>query len=129
MAINELYLPSRNAQKAMNAEDYTTYNSTDWAKLRKIWALFPSNVNMDEYVKGLFEETIQKRNERANEKPLEVIHDEKKPSTELTVEDLELCKKVIPPQQYNFTLELTKGEEGDFYKSKLKEIINYNLDN
>lgn len=122
MAINELYLPSRNAQKAMNAEDYATYNSTDWAKLRKIWALFPSNVNMDEYVKGLFEETIQKRNERANEKPLEVIHDERKPSTELTVEDLELCKKVIPPQQYNFTLELTKGEEGDFYKSKLKEI-------
>ncbi len=122
MVINELYLPSRNAQKAMNAENYAAYNSTDWKKLRKIWGLFPVNVNMDEYVKGILEETIQKRNERVNEKPLEVIHDEKKPSTELTEEDLELCRKVIPPRQYSFTLELTQGEEGDFYKSKLKEI-------
>ena len=122
MAVNELYLPSRNAQKAMNAEDYASYNSTDWAKLRKIWALFPANVNMDSYARDLLNKTIEQRNEKANAQPAEEIHDEKKPSTELTVEDLEICKKVIPPSQYNFTLELTKGEEGDFYKGKLKEI-------
>lgn len=122
MTVNELYLPSRNAQKAMNAEDYASYNSTDWAKLRKIWALFPANVNMDSYARDLLNKTIDQRNEKANARPAEDVHDEKKPSTELTVEDLELCKKVIPPSQYNFTLELTKGEEGDFYKGKLKEI-------
>ena len=122
MVVNELYLPSRNAQKAMNAEDYASYNSTDWAKLRKIWALFPANVNMDSYARDLLNKTIEQRNEKANARPAEEVHDEKKPSTELTVEDLEICKKVIPPSQYNFTLELTKGEEGDFYKGKLKEI-------
>lgn len=122
MAVIELYLPSRNAQKAMNAEDYASYNSTDWAKLRKIWALFPANVNMDFYARDLLNKTIEQRNEKANARPAEEVHDEKKPSTELTVEDLEICKKVIPPSQYNFTLELTKGEEGDFYKGKLKEI-------
>lgn len=122
MAVNELYLPSRNAQKAMNAEDYASYNSTDWAKLRKIWALFPANVNMDSYARDLLNKTIEQRNEKANTRPAEEVHDEKKPFTELTVEDLEICKKVIPPSQYNFTLELTKGEEGDFYKGKLKEI-------
>ena len=122
MAVNELYLPSRNAQKAMNAEDYASYNSIDWSKLRKIWALFPANVNMDSYARDLLNKTIEQRNEKANARPAEEVHDEKKPSTELTVEDLELCKKVIPPSQYNFTLELTKGEEGDFYKGKLKEI-------
>ena len=41
---------------------------------------------------------------------------------ELTEEDLAICKKVIPPSQYNFTLELTQGEEGEFFKNKLKEI-------
>lgn len=122
MAVDELYLPSRNAQKAMNAEDYASYNSTDWAKLRKIWGLFPANVNMDSYARDLLNKTIEQRNEKANARPAEEVHDEKKPSTELTVEDLEICKKVIPPSQYNFTLELTKGEEGDFYKGKLKEI-------
>lgn len=100
MAVNELYLPSRNAQKAMNAEDYASYNSTDWAKLRKIWGLFPANVNMNSYAHDLLNKTIEQRNEKANTRPAEEVHDEKKTSTELTVEDLEICKKVIPPSQY-----------------------------
>ena len=58
MVINELYLPSRNAQKAMNAKDYASYNSTDWAKLRKIWALFPANVNMDAYVNNTLKDVL-----------------------------------------------------------------------
>lgn len=37
-------------------------------------------------------------------------------------EELELCKKVIPPNQYSYTLELAQGEEGNFYKQKLKDI-------
>lgn len=32
----------------------------------------------------------------------------------LTDEDLELCRKVIPPEQYSLTLELSQGEEGEF---------------
>ena len=43
-------------------------------------------------------------------------------STELTPEDIELCKKVIPPAQFKFTMELTEGEEGEFFKNKMKEI-------
>ena len=81
MAVNELYLPSRNAQKAMNAEDYASYNSTDWAKLRKIWALFPANVNMDSCARDLLNKVIKQRNEKANTRPTEEVHDEKKPST------------------------------------------------
>lgn len=42
----------------------------------------------------------------------------------LTEEDLEICRKIIPQNQYAYTLELTQGEEGDFYKQKLKDIAN-----
>ena len=56
MAVSELYLPSRNAQKAMNAEDYKTYNSIDWAKLRRIWEKFPANVNMTAYAEKLLQD-------------------------------------------------------------------------
>ena len=37
-------------------------------------------------------------------------------------EELEICRKIIPANQYAYTLELTQGEEGDFYKQKLKDI-------
>lgn len=40
----------------------------------------------------------------------------------LTEEELEICRKIIPANQYAYTLELTQGEEGDFYKQKLKDI-------
>ena len=40
----------------------------------------------------------------------------------ITEEELEICKKIIPPNQYAYTLGLTQGEEGDFYKQKLKDI-------
>ena len=56
MAVSELYLPIRNAQKAMNAEDYKTYNSIDWAKLRRIWEKFPANVNMTSYAEKLLQD-------------------------------------------------------------------------
>ena len=56
MVISELYLPSRNAQKAMNAEDYKTYNSIDWEKLRRIWEKFPANVNMTAYAEKLLQD-------------------------------------------------------------------------
>ncbi len=51
---------------------------------------------------------------------LNTIH--KNTSTELTPEDIELCKKVIPPAQFKFTMELTEGEEGEFFRNKMKEI-------
>lgn len=40
----------------------------------------------------------------------------------ITEEELEICRKIIPPNQYAYTLELTQGEESDFYKQKLKDI-------
>ena len=244
MAVSELYLPSRNAQKAMNAEDYKTYNSIDWAKLRRIWEKFPANVNMTAYAEKLLQDKCAEKgmsvseNTKAvtppetttevhtdNEIPLKefidsdmtfdeedtILHNkvtgkyvwlyretgggvgkfeydssfnetareplsyagmksiirgailEKnmdewtvfkdkryfKPfqetemseeeraafkqsatsdnktvtkETELTPEDIELCKKVIPPAQFKFTMELTEGEEGEFFRNKMKEI-------
>ena len=244
MAVSELYLPSRNAQKAMNAEDYKTYNSIDWAKLRRIWEKFPANVNMTSYAEKLLQDKCAEKgmsvpeNTKAvtppetttevhtdNEIPLKkfidsdmtfdeedtILHnkvtgkyvwlyretgggvgkfeydssfnetareplsyagmksiirgaileknmdewtvfkdkryfkpfqesemseeerEEFKQSVtsdnksvtkdiELTPEDIELCEKVIPPAQFKFTMELTEGEEGEFFKNKMKEI-------
>ena len=246
MAVSELYLPSRNAQKAMNAEDYKTYNSIDWAKLRRIWEKFPANVNMTAYAEKLLQDKCAEKgmsvsentkavtppetttevhpdneislkefidsdmtfdeedtilhnkitgkyvwlyretgggvgkfeydssfNETAREplsyagmksiirgaileknmdewtvfkdkryfKPFQetemseeereefnqsVTSDNKTVTkeTELTPEDIELCKKVIPPAQFKFTMELTEGEEGEFFRNKMKEIAN-----
>ena len=64
MIVNELYLPSRNAQKAMNSEDFKTYNSIDWEKQRKIWGMFPANVNIDNYVKNLLNESIELKKDK-----------------------------------------------------------------
>ena len=244
MAVSELYLPSRNAQKAMNAEDYKTYNSIDWAKLRRIWEKFPANVNMTSYAEKLLQDKCAEKgmsvsentkvvtppetttevhsdneiplkefidsdmtfdeedtilhnkvtgkyvwlyretgggvgkfeydssfNETAREplsyagmksiirgaileknmdewtvfkdkryfKPFqetEMSEEERAAfkqsatsdnktvtkETELTPEDIELCKKVIPPAQFKFTMELTEGEEGEFFRNKMKEI-------
>ena len=41
---------------------------------------------------------------------------------DITEEELELCSYVIPKKQLEFTLELSKGEEGTFFTNKLKEI-------
>lgn len=130
MIVSELYLPSRDAQKAMNAEDYKSYNSVDWAKLRKIWEQFPANVNMTEYAEAMLQDKCNSKGIAVAEVNNPVTPPEKETDNktvtsevaELTEEDLAICKKVIPPSQYNFTLELTKGEEGEFFKNKLKEI-------
>ena len=39
-----------------------------------------------------------------------------------TKEVRDLCEKVIPPNQFRFTLELLKEEEGSYYLNKLFEI-------
>ena len=130
MIVSELYLPSRDAQKAMNAEDYKSYNSVDWAKLRKIWEQFPANVNMTEYAEAMLQDKCNSKGIAVAEINNPVTPPEKNTDNrtvtsevaELTEEDLAICKKVIPPSQYNFTLELTQGEEGEFFKNKLKEI-------
>ena len=130
MIVSELYLPSRDAQKAMNAEDYKSYNSVDWAKLRKIWEQFPANVNMTEYAEAMLQDKCNSKGIAVAEVNNPVTPPEKETDNktvtsevaELTEEDLAICKKVIPPSQYNFTLELTQGEEGEFFKNKLKEI-------
>lgn len=48
---------------------------------------------------------------------------EQKPVT-LSIEELSLAKSVIPEQQFITTLSLSKGEEGDFFKQKIKDIAN-----
>ena len=152
MAVNELYLPSRDAQKAMNAEDYKTYNSVDWAKLRRIWEMFPANVNMTEYAEKMLQAKVAEKGMSVTDTTTEVhedkhsvtsepslfdgIEDDKSPEVkdvgkiknengvkaELTQEEIDICKKVIPPSQFKFTMELTQGEEGDFFTAKMKEI-------
>ena len=39
-----------------------------------------------------------------------------------TKEVRDLCEKVVPPNQFRFTLELLKQEEGSYYLNKLFEI-------
>lgn len=42
---------------------------------------------------------------------------------ELTTKEVgDLCQKVIPPNQFQFTLKLLKDEEGSYYLNKLFEI-------
>ena len=72
MVINELYLPSRNAQKAMNEEDYKSYNSVDWEKQRKIWNKFPATCNMDEYISELSAKSLNKNLTFDEKKPIEI---------------------------------------------------------
>lgn len=151
MAVNELYLPSRNAQKAMNAEDYKTYNSVDWAKLRRIWEMFPANVNMTEYAEKMLQAKVAEKgmsvadtttevhedkhsvtsepslfdgidDDRPEVKDVGKITNENGVKPELTKEEIDICKKVIPPSQFKFTMELTQGEEGEFFTNKMKEI-------
>lgn len=130
MIVSELYLPSRDAQKAMNAEDYKSYNSVDWAKLRKIWEQFPANVNMTEYTEAMLQDKCNSKGISVAEVNNPVTPPEKETDNktvtsevaELTEEDLAICKKVIPPSQLKFTMELTQGEEEEFFKNKLKEI-------
>ena len=72
MVISELYLPSRNAQKAMNEEDYKSYNSVDWEKQRKIWNKFPATCNMDEYISKLSAKSLNKYLTFDEKKPIEI---------------------------------------------------------
>lgn len=39
-------------------------------------------------------------------------------------EDLDICKIIIPPQQFLFTVEQLSSEEGKFYEDLLKSIAN-----
>lgn len=60
--------------------------------------------------------------EEENDEIIDISENEN--SSELTEEDLELCSQVIPRAQFAFTKELCDGEDGDFFKNKLKEIAN-----
>ncbi|MCQ2596540.1 MAG: YifB family Mg chelatase-like AAA ATPase [Treponema sp.] len=68
MVVSELFLPSRDAQKAMNAEDYKAYNSVDWAKLRRIWEKFPAPVNMTSYVESILQDSCNEKGLSVQEK-------------------------------------------------------------
>ncbi len=40
---------------------------------------------------------------------------------QLTPEDIEIARIMIPKAQYEYTIELTQGEEGEFFKQKIKD--------
>lgn len=92
----------------------------DWERQREIWNLFPSNCNFEDYLLETYNSLPKIEHQVEEEKTN--IEIPKKEDILLTEEDLEICKKIIPPSQYAFTLELTQGEEGAFFKNKLKEI-------
>ncbi len=115
MVISELYLPSRNAQKAMNAEDYKTYNSIDWAKLRRIWEKFPANVNMTAYAEKLLQD-------KCAEKGMSVSENTKALTPPTFINDYEKIKdfyRMTKEEFLNFYSFLTEEE----YNATFDEII------
>ena len=60
--------------------------------------------------------------QKAEQTAQSVINSVTREPVQLMEVDLDICKMVIPPAQYRFTLELTQGEEGEFFKKKLKDI-------
>jgi hypothetical protein len=98
----------------------TELTKVDWERQREIWNLFPSNCNLNDKLIETYNNLLPQANELENEETK--IEVPKSEPILLTEEDIEICKKVIPPSQYAFTLELTQGEEGEFFKGKLKEI-------
>ena len=70
---------------------------------------------------GLSEIVIDLSPRKAESRPVPAKIPQEK-SLQLTEEDLDICRTVIPPAQYKFTITLTQGEEGEFFKGKLKEI-------
>ena len=73
----------------MNNEDYKSYNSTDWQKLRKVWEQFPANVNLTEYTEKLLQE-------QCLEKGMSVPTEEKKNPEEVISSFIENIRKRLP---------------------------------
>ncbi len=69
-----------------------------------------------------FDEEDDDESIELTDEELEQMRQSEMNNNELTEEDLELCKQVIPTAQFEFTRELCNGEDGEFFKGKLKEV-------
>lgn len=52
------------------------------------------------------------------------IEDKHVKNIELSNEDISIAQKLIPSEQLRTTLQLCNGEEGDFYKQKILDVVN-----
>lgn len=53
---------------------------------------------------------------------------ETKKPFQITEDDLDICRMMIPPEQYKLTLKLTQGDDGEFFKQKIREIARAVMD-
>lgn len=51
-----------------------------------------------------------------------VVEGEEPKKITVTPDELDIIKSILPKAQYVTTLQLTRGEEGDFYKQKIKDL-------
>lgn len=75
--------------------------------------------------KELFEraDEIAREEEQETENDFkEHLEENESNSTMITPEELSCAKSILPTAQYVTTLNLSTGEEGDFYKNKIKQI-------
>ncbi len=99
--------------------EYKIYESDRWLLQSEI----NQNISFKEYAENYIRENIDTN---ANIKFIDVLITEEEyfgiNNENISDEELDICNKVLPAEQLKLTLELSKGEEGEFYKNKLKEI-------
>lgn len=70
----------------------------------------------------IMEEAAREEEPQAENDFMESSFNEEDPEVEVSPEELSLAKSVLPTSQYVSTLRFSQGEEGNFFKQKLKEI-------
>lgn len=70
----------------------------------------------------IMEEAAREEEPQAENDFMESSSNEEDPEVEVSPEELSLAKSVLPTSQYVSTLRFSQGEEGNFFKQKLKEI-------
>ena len=70
----------------------------------------------------IMEEAAREEEPQAENDFMESSSNEEDPEVEVSPEELSLAKSILPTSQYVSTLRFSQGEEGNFFKQKLKEI-------
>ena len=98
--------------------DYETYNLETVNNLLKDL----QESNPDNEYRIMTENDFRQTLELQSNKNEEIMENTNNNEILITDEELNNCKKIIPVNQYQLALELMQGEEGNFYKQKLKDI-------
>lgn len=98
--------------------DYETYNLETVNNLLKDL----QESNPDNEYRIMTENDFRQTLELQSNKNEEIMENTNNNEILITDEELNNCKKIIPVNQYQSALELMQGEEGNFYKQKLKDI-------